>query len=101
MFERMVNFALRKPKVIFGAALLLTALACLQFFKIKIDTDPENMLSEKEFVRVFHKEVKKEFALHDYIVLGVVDEQNEQGVFNPSTLEKVYGITRKIKNIDG
>ncbi|MDD5116131.1 MAG: MMPL family transporter [Candidatus Omnitrophica bacterium] len=101
MFERMVNFALRKPKIIFGVSLLLTILACLQFLKIKIDTDPENMLSEKEFVRVFHKEVKKEFSLHDYIVLGVVDEQNEQGVFNPSTLEKVYGITRKIKNIDG
>jgi hydrophobe/amphiphile efflux-3 (HAE3) family protein len=101
MFEKMVNFALRRPKVVFGVTLLLTVLACLQFFRIKIDTDPENMLSEKEFVRLFHKEVKKEFALHDYIVLGVVNEQDKDGVFNPKTLEKVYDITQAIKKIDG
>ena len=101
MFDRMINFALRRPKFVFGLALVLTAAACLQFLKLKVDTDPENMLSEKEFVRVFHKEVKKEFALHDYIVLGVVNEENKEGVFNPRTLQKVYEITQKIKGIDG
>jgi len=101
MFDRMINFALRRPKVIFGLAIILTLFSCLQFLRIKIDTDPENMLPEDEFVRVFHREVKKEFALHDYIVLGVVNEENKEGVFNPQTLRKVYEITREIKKIDG
>ncbi|MFA5350396.1 MAG: MMPL family transporter [Candidatus Omnitrophota bacterium] len=101
MFEKMVNFALRRPRVIFGITIFLTIASCLQFLKIKIDTDPENMLSEKEFVRLFHKEVKKEFSLNDYIVLGVVNEQDKDGVFNPGTLEKVYDITQAIKKIDG
>lgn len=101
MFDRMINFALRRPRVIFSLAVVLTLFSCLQFLRIKIDTDPENMLSEKEFVRLFHKEIKKEFALHDYIVLGVVNEQDKEGVFNPQTLRKVYEITREIKKIDG
>jgi predicted RND superfamily exporter protein len=97
----MVMFALRKPKLIFGVTMALTLLAALQFLRVKIDTDPENMLPENEFVRVFHKEVKKEFGLYDYIVLGVVNEGGQNGVFNPSTLEKVYRITEAIRKIDG
>ncbi len=101
MFDKMINFALRKPKVVFAVTLVLTLISGLQFFRVKIDTDPENMLPEKEFVRVFHKEVKREFALYDYIVLGVVNEKDRGGVFNPATLEKVYNITQAIKGIDG
>ncbi len=101
MFERMVNFALRRPKVVFGITAVFTILAIAQFFRVKIDTDPENMLPKKEFVRVFHKEVKQEFGLYDYIVLGVVNEKDENGVFNPLTLEKVYRLTDEIKKIDG
>ncbi|NIS75093.1 MAG: MMPL family transporter, partial [Deltaproteobacteria bacterium] len=68
---------------------------------ITVDTDPENMLSPKEQVRVFHNRMKEEFALSDMIVLGVVDEGNPDGVFNPSTLSRVYRISEGIKRIDG
>lgn len=101
MFEKMVDFALRRPKVVFGIAAGLTLLALLQFLRVKIDTDPENMLPQNEFVRVFHQEIKKEFSLYDYIVLGVVNEKDKNGVFNPQTLEKVYGLTQAIARIDG
>lgn len=73
----------------------------LQIPRIQIDTDPENMLSENEFVRVFHNQVKKEFTLYDMIVLGVVNENNPDGVFNPVTLEKIYQLTKQIEQIEG
>ncbi|HAJ56785.1 MAG TPA: RND transporter [Candidatus Omnitrophica bacterium] len=101
MFDKMINFALRRPKVVFAISAVLTVLAMAQFLRVKIDTDPENMLRENEFVRVFHKEVKKEFGLYDYIVLGVVNEKDKDGVFNPRTLEKVYNLTDGIRKIDG
>lgn len=101
MFDKMINFALRRPRVVFGITAVLTIFAMAQFLRVKIDTDPENMLKEDEFVRVFHKEVKKEFGLYDYIVLGVVNEKDNDGVFNPQTLEKVYDLTEGIKKIDG
>lgn len=59
----------------------------------QIDTDPENMLSENEPVRVFHHLTKKEFTLHDVVVLGIVNENHPDGVFNPSTLKHVQELT--------
>jgi len=101
MIDRIVDFAFKRPKVIFAIAGLLTFAALLQFLRIKIDTDPENMLPANEFVRRFHQEVKKEFTLYDYIVVGVVDESSPAGVFNPRTLEHVYQLTQAIGKIDG
>ncbi|MDD5019989.1 MAG: MMPL family transporter [Candidatus Omnitrophica bacterium] len=101
MLDRMVAFALKKPKIVFLIAGILTVAALAQFLRIRIDTDPENMLPENEFVRRFHQEVKKEFALYDYIVVGVVNESHPEGVFNPQTLEHVYDLTREIGRIEG
>ncbi|MFH1877673.1 MAG: MMPL family transporter [Candidatus Omnitrophota bacterium] len=101
MFKKMIEFSINRPKVIMVAVAVILALSVSQFFKIKVDTDPENMLPEEEFARVFHHEVKKEFGLYDFIVLGVVNEDDPEGVFNPDTLEKVYVLTEKIKQIEG
>jgi predicted RND superfamily exporter protein len=96
-----VNFSIRRPWFIISAILIITLILGFQIPKIQIDTDPENMLSEEEFVRVFHNRVKKDFSLYDMIVLGVVNEDSESGVFNPSTLAKVYELTQKIETLEG
>lgn len=101
MINRLISFALRKPRTVFILTGFMVLASLAAFLRVKIDTDPENMLPENEFVRVFNHEVKKEFALHDYIVLGVVNEKDPEGVFNPQTLEKVYKITDNIKEVDG
>ncbi|MCB1651330.1 MAG: MMPL family transporter [Alphaproteobacteria bacterium] len=59
---------------------------------LSIDTDPENMLSADEPVRVFHNERKKEYTLHDIIVVGVVNEGNPHGVFNVQSLKNIYDL---------
>lgn len=61
---------------------------------LKIDTDPENMLPAAEPARVFHNSKKAEMALHDMVVVGVVNHVHPQGVFNPETLKRVYELTR-------
>ncbi|MCK5706440.1 MAG: RND family transporter [Candidatus Aureabacteria bacterium] len=101
MFKRIILFSVNKPKTIIAGVIVLVILGLIQFPNIKIDTDPENMLSEKEFVRVFHHDVKKEFGLYDFIVLGIVNDKLEQGVFTVDTLNKIYAITEEIKDIDG
>jgi len=45
---------------------------------VTVDTDPENMLSHDEAVRVFHDKMKREFSLHDIVVLGVVNEEHPE-----------------------
>lgn len=68
---------------------------------VKVDTDPENMLSAENPYRVLHRENKEEFALYDQIALGVVNEENEAGVFNTATLANIYDLTEFAKTLDG
>lgn len=101
MFRKVIGFAVEKPKIVMVLIVVLLLAAVIQFPRILIDTDPENMLPEDEFARVFHHDVKKEFGLYDFIVLGIVNEDAPEGVFTPETLEKVYATSEKIKSIDG
>lgn len=66
---------------------------------INIDTDPENMLDENEEVRLFHNKMKQEFALHDMVVVGVFNDTNPHGVFNPKTLKNIYDLTEAAKEL--
>jgi len=66
---------------------------------LKVDTDPENMLSPDEPVRVYHNEMKAEFGLYDLIVVGVVDEDDAAGVFDVATLGNVYALTAFAEDI--
>ena len=96
-----VEWAVRKPKVIMALTLIAVAVAAFQFVRIKVDTDPENMLPQDARVRVFHREMKQEFGMYDMIVIGIVNHAHEQGVFNAATLGNVYRITQEIKAVDG
>ena len=88
------RFSLNHPKVIIGLMLVVTGCLLLlatlpsiwpdhftSLNPVRVDTDPENMLSEDEAVRVFHNRLKREMALHDMVVLGVVNETHPDGVF--------------------
>ncbi len=66
---------------------------------IKVDTDPENMLPADEPVRVFHREMKKRLSLNDIVVVGIVNERNPHGVFNPDSLRKIYELTEFAKGL--
>ncbi|MBN2593211.1 MAG: MMPL family transporter [Sedimentisphaerales bacterium] len=66
---------------------------------IKVDTDPENMLSTDEPVRVFHNQTKKRFNLSDIVVLGVVNNKDPNGVFNPASLARIYKLTEFAKTL--
>jgi len=101
MFKKLIKYAINKPKVIITLTIVLSILALTQFPKIIIDTDPENMLSDNASARVFHRQMKKEFALYDIIVIGVINEENINGVFNVETLTNVYNITEEIKQLKG
>ncbi|MBN2315534.1 MAG: MMPL family transporter, partial [Sedimentisphaerales bacterium] len=66
---------------------------------IKVDTDPENMLSEDEPVRVFHNQTKERFSLSDIVVLGIVNNKDPNGVFNPTSLTRIYELTEYAKTL--
>ncbi len=101
MFRKVIEYAIDHPKVIVATTIIFVIAAIVQFPKIKVDTDPENMLPEDAPVRIFHHMVKKEFTIYDFIVLGIVNEKNPNGVFNVKTLTNVYNITKEIARLKG
>ena len=95
----LVEFSIRRPKLIVAATVALTLLFLTQFPSIKTDTNPKHMLPENSDVRVWNDEVDKTFALYeDTIVVGV---QNEAGVLNRETLTRIARVTDAIINLEG
>ena len=101
MKKNLINLTTTYPKWIIIVCILITVGLALFIPRIKIDTDPENMLSKDAFVRKFHHEVKTEFDLYDFIVLGIINDHDKNGIFNVASLTKIYNITEEIKQIDG
>jgi predicted RND superfamily exporter protein len=95
---RLVEFSINRPKLIIFLTIIVTLLFAIQFPKIRIDTDPENMLKADEPIRVFHKNVKKEFGIEEMIVLGIV---RDDGIFHNDSLERIKRITDEILRIKG
>jgi len=95
----LVELSVRRPKLVLALSVVLTLLLALQIPRIVIDTDPENMLPADEPVRLASDHMKEDFGLHDFIVVGIVN--NEQGVFDPATLGRVATLTDAILEIEG
>ena len=101
MKQALLDLALRRPRLIYLFALLLTLILGLQIPRIQVDTDPENMLPAEQADRVFHNEVKAEMALHDAIVVGLVEREHPDGIYNPASLGALYRATERILELDG
>lgn len=106
------KYGIQKPRILFCISglvsllfIFLTAAGSLapQTFPflhpLQIDTDPENMLSVDEPVRVFHNAMKKEFALYDMVVVGVVNDTHVDGVFNVKSLQDIHALTQYAKTL--
>ncbi|MBI2842274.1 MAG: MMPL family transporter [Armatimonadetes bacterium] len=99
MTERIVRFAIRRPRVVIWTVVGLSIFFGSQFPKIKTDTDPKHMLPATSPVRVNNDKVEERFELHaDWIVLGIV---NGSGVLNRNTLSKIARLTDDVTRIPG
>ena len=104
LHEKLVNSAVHHYRKVFiivaAVTVLLAALAAVPSLfpgakgllnAVRVDTDPENMLPEDAPVREFHDRMKEKMNQHDMVVVGVV---NDEGMFNPLALQRVYEITQ-------
>jgi hypothetical protein len=95
----LVDFSIRRPKLIVWATVVVTLLFLTQFAGLTTDTNPKHMLPETSDVRVWNDEVDKTFSLYeDTIAVGV---HNEAGVLNRETLGRIARITDAILKLEG
>lgn len=102
---KMTNFSIRFPWIIMGISLLAVLFFGSQFPKVSFDNDPENMLAKDEYIREFHNRVKQQYNLYDFVIVGIVNDTNEDGIFNVQTLGKIDALTKELislrKNANG
>jgi len=97
--QKITEYSLAHYKRITVIMVVLTLLLGAMIPLIKVDTDPENMLSPDEPVRLFHNQTKERFVLSDIVVLGVVNKRDPNGVFNPGSLARIYELTEFSKTL--
>lgn len=95
----LTNFSLKRPWLVIALVLVVCTLFLAQFPKVRFDNDPENMLSAEEPVRLFHHQVKEKFALYDFVIVGIVNDQHPDGVFNVDTLGRIHDLTAKLLSL--
>lgn len=97
----LTRFATERPRTVYVIVLALTILIGALISRIQIDTDPENMLSTEQQDRVFHNKVEQRFTLHDAIVVGIVNEDHPDGIYNPESLSALHSLSGSILALDG
>ena len=96
----LTRFSIRHPWFIISGIFVATLFFILQFPKVHFDNDPENMLSPKEYVRIFNDEVKKKYNLYDFVIVGIVNDKDPDGIFNTKTLGRIYDLTHELLSLN-
>ncbi|OVE74745.1 hypothetical protein BVX97_06475 [bacterium E08(2017)] len=95
----LTNFSLKMPWLVIAIVLAITAFFTMQFPKVSFDNDPENMLAEDEHIRVFHNQVKAKYSLYDFVIVGIVNNDHKDGIFNVDTLGKIHSLTHELLSL--
>ncbi len=98
MFKKLTRISVDYPKVVLILSIMITMFFGFMMRNIKVDTDPENMLSKDDPARLFHDEVKERFGIKDFIVLGI---KHDETILNSETLKRVDKVTEAILDIEG
>ncbi len=96
---KLTNASLRFPVVVVLLVLMAVIFGGAQFPKVKFDNDPENMLSPDEPVRLFHNRTKGQYGLYDFVIVGIVNTNHVDGVFNVGTLGRVDTLTKQLLSV--
>ncbi|MBC8206256.1 MAG: MMPL family transporter, partial [Kiritimatiellales bacterium] len=96
---KLTNFSLRFPWIVTLLVLVAVIFGAAQFPKVQFDNDPENMLSPDEPIRVFHNQNKANYDLYDMVIVGVVNTNHPDGVFNVETLGRIDTLTQQLLSL--
>ena len=89
---------MRRPRLVVFSTIFVTLVLGALIARVETDTDPENMLSSDDPVRVLNRSMREDFGTRDMVMLGIIDEQ---GVLEPETLAATARLVDDIKALDG
>lgn len=89
----------RFPKTIVVLFVAITAWLAMQLPSLRWETDARVYLPKGHPAIHYDEKIADLFGVKDSLIIGIVNE--EQGVFNPATLERIQRITDKITTLPG
>ncbi len=101
MGRALAIFSMQHRRWVFAVTALIAIVLGLLIPRIVVDTDPENMLSAQQPDRIEHNRIRELFDLYDMLVVGIVNHDHPEGIFNPQSLAAVVTLTSGIADIDG
>ena len=96
--EKFFTWVTRNNKVVILGSLILIIAAGAMLPQIKMNTSPTAFIEKDNPVLKYRDKVREIFSLKDPIVLAVY---NENGIYNKESLELIYSLSEKVKNIPG
>ena len=92
-----VEFSLAHPRFILLTILAITLVLTAGMVRVKVDTDPENMLPGSDETRVLNQSIREEFAVTDMIAVGIVEDS---GLLTPERLTAVSNLVLEIEALE-
>ena len=96
-YSSLLSWSLQKPKFIYTLIAVLVLVTLAMFPLLEIDTDPENMLNQDAPARVYHNQIKQQFAMHDMVVIGAVSDSS---IYTPENLAVLNELSTFILSLD-
>ncbi len=94
------RFSWDHPYLIFAVVLLLTVGAVALFPRIRINTDPEDMLSDDHPARVEDRQLKDNFFIHDMVAVALEPPECDQKI-TTERMGIMHNLVRKIRRQEG
>ncbi|MGB0894979.1 MAG: efflux RND transporter permease subunit [Parashewanella sp.] len=96
--KAITHFSLSKPKLVYLIMTVLVIISVGMLPSIIVDTDPESMLPEHDQHRLFHDQIKRQFSMHDMIVVGTISHQTTS-IYTPKKLAELTLLVKQISQI--
>jgi len=95
--EKLINKLLKYPKLVLITILLIS----VAFFVVmkknsRMETDLDKYMPQQHPAFVYSNQAEEWFDIKDGIIIAL---ENKDGVFNPSTLQKVKDLTKKLQKM--
>lgn len=99
MIRAIYSLAIRNPRVALVLALVLTVFFASQFSKIRWETDARVYMPKGHPAIIYDEKVEHIFGAKDSIIISVVND--DDGVFNHSTLARIARVTEQVAALPG
>lgn len=99
MLKKIYSIGFSYPKLVIGIITVLTVFFALQLDGLRWETDARVYLPKGHDAILYDEKVDELFGVKDTLIISIVNE--EQGIYNPETLERIARISKKVSELPG